>query len=266
MITKTIYKIFTTTVGIYIGSQKYFIYVPSKNLFKEFNFQNNQQSQNGVREKMVECVSQASLLLRRYFKKWPLLRIVLCNTYDDPSSEVVPLQDIIDKYNLELYLPDIRICIAVGLGLPISDEKKYIILIVANNFVHGFIEFCGGVYFETKIDSNKNDNLNDLIVTTITKLVVNVSHQVPEHFNKLSISKEELTKIKVGWESDFDKNVSLIFSQNTDHPTSINKEINGYKINVFNNEYECIKNGLLKITDNVGILINNTPTNDRNST
>ncbi len=253
MITKTIHNFFTINAGLYIGSQKYFIYAPSKNLFKEFNFQNNQQSQNGVREKMVESISQASSLLRRYFKKWPLLRLIFCNAYDDPSSKVVLFQDIIDKYNLELYLPDIRICFAVGLGLPISDEKKYIILIVANNFVHGFIEFCGGVYFETKIDRNQKENLNDIIGTTITKLVVNVSHQIPEHFNKLRISKEEIAKIKVGWESDFDKNVSLIFSDNTKQ-TTINQVINGYKINVFNNEYECLKNGLLEITDNMGTL------------
>jgi hypothetical protein len=180
--------------------------------------------------------------IRKIFKRWPPLRVILCSQFNLPNLTKPFIDKIGEIFNLEIYVIDYKLCSAVGIGLDISEFKKHIIFISSDTYVHGYILFGAKIINEMRIQISDEVDIEKAITVVLNDLKVTSDLDIKSYFSNAKLSKDTYIEIDKSWRLDFQENINLIAINNK--PILIRKDFDKFKIKLFDNDRDYIKKGI----------------------
>ncbi|NLD36597.1 MAG: hypothetical protein GX654_06980 [Desulfatiglans sp.] len=241
MILKTMFLLNPNFLGIYILSDKICLYDHKKNKDQEFLF-DEQMYQKNIEENVLNTLPNVFVTIRKLFKRWPPLRVILCGDINLPTLTKPFIEKIAEIFNLEIYSIDYKLCIAVGIGLDISELKKHIIFISSDSYVQGYILFGSKIINEMKIQISEEVDTEEAISVLLKELKATIDLDIKTFFYNAKFSNDTYNEIDINWRLDFQENINLISINNK--PILIKRDFGIFKIKIFDNGREYIKKGI----------------------
>ncbi len=237
--------------GLYISNEKNILYSP---------YLNNEAlalgAVKGDWESIVpKVISTSTSKFRSKFKKWPMLKYLVC--LENPSYDIGMkcFKNLHKDYNLILYSVSPEICLAIGSGEEITDNKKRVFINLTKNEINGFLVFAAGVFARVTFQYQSFSSIDIAINNAISEVITRSLNEIPEVLALPNLDVSEIEEYQKGWNADLIASIVIISSNLELNPQIESYKSVKYELKKCYEHYEYIHIGMKGLVENSQYLI-----------